>query len=391
VKRSRHVGIPFRPPTHYTQGVLIGIWQWFRLREGWALESDVPPGEGNLEWIARRKWDGFLGYVSTASARDFLVAQQIPVVNFSNSLPAAGDTLPRVINDDLLTGRMVADHFLQGGVRRFAYCGPSDPGAGSLVNLRGTGFSDRLREAGFEAGAFAVNLKWGKHRWLDPDVPDLPGLIRKGSTPVGVFCSNDFYAKLLVRYCLDHDIRVPDQVAIVGVDNSDISEHLTALPISSVELQLAKIGYTASEVLAEIIEGKAPPREPIRIPPKCIVVRQSSDLAAVQDPLLARALKLIHEQACKPLQIADIARQAGVSRRLLEMRFRDVLGRSPYAEVLRCRVERAKLLLCDTDETVAEVAYTCGFEQPKLLHGAFKKSTGLTPAAFRRNFRHPRN
>ena len=376
-------------PHEYTHGVLVGIHQWFRLRQGWALESDVPNDRFGLEWMACRKWDGFLAYMASPPIRDFLLSQRVPAVNFSNT-PPSDDGVPRVVNDDRLTGRMVADHFMEAGIRHFAFCSPPDPGPGSMVHLRGVGFSERLREAGFAAGALNVDLAWGRHRWLDPRAPELLRLIRRARVPIGVFCLNDFYAGILVRFCMDHQIGMPDQVAVVGVDNSVRAEHASPLPFSSVELQLEKIGYTASEVLAEIIEGKPAPREPIRIPPKRIVVRRSSDLVAVQDPLLARSLKIIREQAFQAVQIGDIARQAGVSRRLLELRFREVLGRSPYAEVIRCRVEKAKQLLCDTDDTVAEIAYACGFEQPKLLHAAFKKSAGVTPTAFRRNFRHTR-
>jgi LacI family transcriptional regulator len=386
---SRHIAVVNGIRTTYTLGVVNGVWQWVRVHPGWMLESNVPDSDFGLNWILSRKWDGLLAYMSSDEIFKAIKKKRIPVVNVSNTLPP-GDPYPRVVNDDFLTGQLAAEYFLKEGIRAFGCLGPASPAKDSMAELRVRGFCETIGKVGYKVDYHVPRFNTGPHSWLVTEIPGLSETVKSLQATLGMFCITDFYAQSLVRYCTDKKILVPNQVAVIGVDNSGTSEWEGQIPISSVELQLEKIGYTAMEVLAEIVGGKKAPSTPIKIPPKQIVVRASTELGAVRDELLGRALKLIGEQALKPLQISQIAMQLGVSRRLLEMRFHSILGRSPYAEVLRCRVEKAKLLLCDTDMTVSEIAYECGFEQPKLLFGTFKRTVGSTPTQFRANFRHPR-
>jgi LacI family transcriptional regulator len=144
------------------------------------------------------------------------------------------------------------------------------------------------------------------------------------------------------------------------------------------------------ELLADMIGRKKPPKEPILIPPKSVVTRASSDLLAIGDEAVVRTLRLIREKAYEPVQIEDIARQVALSRRMLEKRFKAAVGRSPYAEVLRLRLEKAKMLLADTNMSVAEVAEASGFGQAKQLHPTFTREVGMTPSTFRKSYQHPR-
>jgi LacI family transcriptional regulator len=139
-----------------------------------------------------------------------------------------------------------------------------------------------------------------------------------------------------------------------------------------------------------MIAGGKAPSEPILIPPKQVVVRTSSDLLAIQDAMIVRTLRLIREKAFQPMQIDDIVRQVPLSRRMLEKRFKAAVGRSPYSEVLRLRVERAKSLLADTDMPVSEVAEASGFGQAKQLHAIFTREVGMTPSTFRKTYRQAR-
>jgi LacI family transcriptional regulator len=210
-----------------------------------------------------------------------------------------------------------------------------------------------------------------------------------GFWPLGVFCVNDLYARHVVGCCHTHGIQMPEQVAVVGVNNSEVAGQLAEIPFSSVELQIEKIGYEAARLLAGMMDGEQPPAEPVLIQPKGVVVRQSSDLMAVNDAAVARALRLIRENALKQIDIGQIVLKVGISRRLLEMRFRAATGRSPYAEVVRLRVEKAKSLLATGDLPVSEVAEASGFGQAKQLHAIFTRETGMAPSLYRRLYRQP--
>jgi LacI family transcriptional regulator len=226
--------------------------------------------------------------------------------------------------------------------------------------------------------------------WQRTEVPGLAERISKGIWPLGVFCANDSYARFVVGSCFSNDIEMPEQVAVVGVNNSEVSDGLAEIPFSSVELQLEKIGYAAMELLSSWIENKKRPDEPALIPPKRVVVRLSSDLIAVKDEAVARALRLIREGALGPIEIRDVVRNIGVSRRILEKRFKDATGRTPYAEVLRLRVDKAKSLLAGTDLRISEVAEKCGFSNGKQLHIIFTRHTAMPPTAYRKKFQTPR-
>jgi LacI family transcriptional regulator len=187
--------------------------------------------------------------------------------------------------------------------------------------------------------------------------------------------------------CRQMGLRIPDQVALLGVDNDELECRLTSPPLSSVENPSERIGYEAARLLDRLM-GATPPTElRISIPAPAVVTRQSTDTLAVEDQDMGRAMAFIREHACGGLSVSEVADHIALSRRMLERRFRQLLGRSVLQEIRNVRIGRARELLLKTDLPMPEIARRCGFSSPQRLAVVFGKIVGEVPTAFRRRGR----
>jgi LacI family transcriptional regulator len=177
---------------------------------------------------------------------------------------------------------------------------------------------------------------------------------------------------------------VPEEVAVVGVDNDEVLCELSDPPLTSVVPDAAGIGYAAAVLLDGLMAGQTPPANPILVAPLGIITRGSSDVLALEDRQLVAGLRFLRGNAFRRIDMSEVAKAAGLSRRALERRFRLEIGRSPKAEVIRLRIERAKELLHETDWPLAEIAEKTGFTHGEYLHAVFTRKTGMTPGVFRK-------
>ena len=182
-------------------------------------------------------------------------------------------------------------------------------------------------------------------------------------------------------------LQVPDQVAVLGVDNDEINCELAGVQLSSIRLNTEEIGYTAADLLSKLIAGEPPPEKPILIPPVEVITRRSSDVLALSDPEVAAVVRFIRDSGGRDINVDDLLKHTSLSRRSLEMRFRKALNRSPFQEIRRVQLERAQLLLARTDRPVREIADACGFKESRQLSIAFHERLGLTPRQYRRRSR----
>lgn len=178
-------------------------------------------------------------------------------------------------------------------------------------------------------------------------------------------------------------IAVPEDVAVVGVDNSETFCELCDPPLSSVFPNAERIGFEAAALLGQLMNGHPPPDGALRIAPKKVIVRQSSDVLAVDDPAVASALRYIREHAHEGISVADVVARASVSRSTLERGFRYFLDHSPHEEIRRVRLKRVKQLLVDTDWSLDRIAEAAGFEHPEYMMVQFKRLTDQTPSQWR--------
>jgi LacI family transcriptional regulator len=270
-------------------------------------------------------------------------------------------------------------------VRRFEHFGYFGSERAGFSRHREKGFAAALQEAGHTVDAChaeylprpASDVSWKQvDRRIGKWLAELP-------KPVAIMASNDVPARALADMCRQLAVRVPEEVAIVGVDNDEVECRLAHPPISSVQLPSERIGYEAAKLLDRLMAGESPPVEPTFLAPLRVVTRQSTDVFAVEDPDVQRALALIRERCGENIGIDAVARHCGTGRRRLERQFRKSLGRTILDEIRRMRIQRASELLVSTNLPTPQIAEKSGFSNARRFAVVFRECTGETPSSYR--------
>jgi LacI family transcriptional regulator len=337
------------------------------------------------ELLAAAQPRGLIASVLTEGLSKLLQGLRQPLVNVASVVP--GLPFPQVRVDHRLVGQAAAEHLRNCGLQHFAFVG----NAHHLYSTeREAGFRDALTAVGHAADHFyerharsyrqrgrLLVVDERLRRWLQA----LP-------KPVGIFAGHDVWALQVVEACRLAGLRVPEDVAVVGADNDDLLCELARPSLSSVIVPAERVGYEAAALLDRLLAGDKPPREPVLIPPPGVVGRKSSDVLAIDDPVVAQAVRFLRDSAHLPLRVSDVLRAVPVSRRVLERRFRAVLERGLAAEIRRLHVEKAKQLLAKSELPMQTIAERCGFSSQYQFSRAFRREVGMTPTDFRADFRH---
>jgi LacI family transcriptional regulator len=224
-------------------------------------------------------------------------------------------------------------------------------------------------------------------KWLSNMQPHVTQWLRALPKPAGIFAPSPDYAATLLNICRNEDIAVPERIAVLSaVDDPPLCNVFTP-PLSCVDLPAERIVYEAAAMLARSMAGRQAPEHTVWIPASHVVVRQSSDLVAIEDADMARAVRFIREHACRGIGVPEVVAQMGLSRRMLELKFQQYLGRTPKEEILKIRLERAQLLLSQSDMSIESIARKSGFPSFKHFASLFRREVGVTPRAFRKTNR----
>jgi len=327
--------------------------------------------------------DGILSFIGDRDdLAEFILSSRLPTVEISmvrNDIP-----LPRVEGDSELIGRLAAEHFLERGFRHFAWA----PSLDDVVNAeRYRGFANRLARENLTCDLLPpadtrhghpATRDWAVRRKL------LTRELKRLPKPLAVFGYNDCVAADIIAACDDAGLLVPEAVAVMGVDNDPILCECVGVPLSSVCHDLEGLAYQAAALLDRLMAGRKPPKEVIRVPPTGVVTRRSTDIVAVDNLQVARALRYIQDQYANPLLgVEAVVAATSLSRRALEKAFRLEMNRTLNEEIVRVRLEKVKHLLTTTKMKVVEVAVLTGFARPSHLFRTFRKLVGISPKTFR--------
>lgn len=285
--------------------------------------------------------------------------------------------------DESQIADLAVSHLLARGFKNLTTFG-FDPGFGSWAELR----DQRFRET---AARLGVHLEPGC--WAGTEPPqrksehpaDVIRWLSQLKKPCGIFALCDAWARTLARYARAANLRVPEDVALVGVDNDLLECEMAAPPLTSVAVPWRSVGESAARLVQLGLQGKPIAGQRVLISPIDVVVRRSSDTFSIQDPLVAEAVAWIHGHIDGRLTVPTIARAMSATRQRLERHFRRELGRTIQEEVRRARVEVARRLLSTTALPLNEIANRSGFTNPALLNVAFRREIGVPPGAFRRH------
>ena len=371
----------------YDHGITRGVIRFAKHQGDWELYGHGWMF-GSVEDLSAWRGDGAIARVAERGAAAPLKALGVPVVDVAGAFPDLG--FAQVTNDDERTGHSAAEYLATKGFHTFAFCGVS-----------GVRWSD-LRFAGFIAGLTSAlqggtDGASGAHpvsvpRFLFPlaqwerllNEPRLSGFLRQLPRPAAVFAANDTVALNVLRTARSCAIAVPDELAVVGVDNEDITCELATPSLTSIGLRLEEIGYQAAAELHRLLTGGSVASHPLRLAPGRLIERESSRVFPVNDAVVRCALEIIHTPGRRGLSVGSLVDELAVSRRSLEIRFRRETGTTIHQAILQARLVHACELLRDTNDKVAVVARKAGLRSAQRLHELVRERLQMTPDEYRR-------
>jgi LacI family transcriptional regulator len=358
-------------------------------REDWLILPHERPELSELpDWIQKSRVDGFIAYIPNRKLYRRISALGVPAVDVHGRCRTP--LIPVIESDARMIASLALQFFLKSGFQHLAYCGyPS------------VFFSDQREEA-FRLQT--ANLVSTAHVYAPPSLPqvgedlyrfekgtanheaELALWLRSLPKPVGLLACNDIRGQQVINACREAEIRVPEEVAVLGVDNDEIICRLCRPTLSAIEPDVKRIGYLAGELIAAQLDGKSV-ASAYQVPPRRVVERQSADIIVADHPLVVNAARLIRDRDCAEVSVEQICEAVGTSRSTLDGLFRTHLGRSVAGEMTRIRVQRSQGLLLTSDLPLTEIARRCGFSSATYFCRFFKRITGQTPDSYRQTWR----
>ncbi len=381
MSKTKNIYVVQNEALQLSQNICRGVFRYARVnKKPWRIARHSSGWHGShfLEWTGV---DGVIAVFS--SEKDIATIQQpikFPVVNThaDHLIPP----FPQVDADNYQAGKMAAEYFLQKKFRSFSCL------ERPYSTKRCLGFRETLCKLGFEPRPFSLNGCTWIYESAQAVIREMARALRQMPSPVALYCEYDQLALQISAYLQDHGFHIPKDVAVLGTQNDDLICESILPNISSVKLPYEEVGYEAARILDLLMRNRKPPAKPILLEPVSVVERQSSDILAVPDENIQKAILYIRENASHPLKVGDIAKAAGLSLRVLQDHFRKSLGYTPQNEIRRVRIARAKELLLDTDLNLDEIAEQVTFSDQCYLIRVFRAATGLTPGNYRKQFKH---
>jgi len=372
-----HVALLIETSLASGRDILKGVAKYVREHRPWALYHEP----GSLEkllpnWLHRWQGHGIIARVQNAAIARTLASAKIPTVDVLGVLGNSG--FPLVHVDNQAIGRMAAEHLIECGFHSFGFLG-----------ISGENWSDQRRDA-FNAAIRTRGKRFdlcelprqehsraSTERKLEEWVQCLP-------KPAGVMVCSDQRGLVLLEACRNCGIAVPDEIAVVGVDDDETLCDVSNPSLSSICAAHDLVGYEAAAVLDRFLRtGKAPASSTL-IAPRGVITRQSTDVLAIDDAALASALRFIRNHGCEQIDVDEIARHARVSRSVLQRRFQSRLKRTVHEQILRTRIKKATDLLIGSDLGLADIAERAGFKHAEYLGAVLRRELNRTPAEIRR-------
>lgn len=384
---SPKIALLFETSRGYGRDVALGIARYARLHAPWTFHLTPPDQDQRMSDLESWKGDGVFARATHPELVEQLLAWDLPTIGLDlrSEQIATDHPLSRFSNlfaDPVKPGELAAAHLLDRGYTNFAFVGA--PGT-IWSDHRELSFCRSIREAGCEVHVYEPRepnlfLGWERER------PFLVNWIANLPKPIGVMACNDEQGLHVLDACREAEVKVPGEVGVIGVDNDELLCELSNPPLSSVSLNATEGGFEAAAWLAHLMQtGKNEPR-PIMIQAVRVVARKSTEYLATDDDRVMNALAMIRNQ-CRVVSPELLANHVQLSRRELDSRFRELLGRSVVAEIQRVRLNQAMQLLEETDYPIPKVAEEAGYSSSSYMIQVFRRELGTTPAKHRGSVR----
>jgi LacI family transcriptional regulator len=368
-------------------GMWNGITEYASLHNHWLLYSPVslqfePDDSGILNWLKRFKPDGLIVPNSRENVDDILKLK-IPII-VHRTLKKGVYHRPVIFGDGKAIGKMAAEYFISLGFQNFGYYiyENSIP-----MQERADSFSEKIAELDFNIHPFLKSMPENLILW-DKELNLLAEWLRSLPKPVAILAGDDILGVNIILACKISELLIPQQVAVIGVDNTKTICETQIPKLSSISLSYHKAAFKAAELLDELINTKELYSDrKVVIEPTHIAKRQSTDFMAIEDEEVARAITYIHQNSNTLLQVRDVVEQTSLSRNILQKRFKKITGSTISREIRRVCINRIAEMLLNTNMSVSDIALSIGFSSSDHISRYFRKSKGISPSAYRKKYR----
>lgn len=356
--------------------LIIGITKYAKLHGPWSFYKEPIDLKSSIPHLTNWKPDGII-------MRDTLISKELLKLKKPTIL-AIHDSrypknLPVIKTDSVAIAKMAAEHFIEKGFKNFAFCGFDEY---DWSEGRKFYFNKFINEAGYKAYNY-ISPKGKKSYWKN-EQKNLINWIKSLPKPIGIFACNDDRGQHILEVCKLINLKIPDDVAVIGVDNDPMVCELGDPPLSSIALNVEAAGYNAAKLMDYMIEKNKLTGEHILVSPTHIVQRQSTEIIAVEDPEVAKAIKYIKENAKNKILVEDVVKATCLSRRTLERRFKQILHRSIYSQIQHTRIELISKLLIETDLSISQITSLFNFTDVEHISRYFKREKGIGLREFRK-------
>ena len=382
-KKKKRVLLLIETSREYGRGIISGVTQYVKEHENWNIYFE-DRGLNEPKPVHFRYWDGI---ISRSPKPEDAVALRNSGVPFVELLSTDREThFPEVMGDSVAIGEVAIEHFLECHLKHFAYF--------SLFNTwwsvyRSQVFAESLTRRGYSCSIYNASddnntahpspmVYWNRNfgKGLPQWLVSLP-------KPTGLLVTTDSYAMYVFEACHSLGIAIPEEIAILGIDNDSLFCNALNPQLSSIDQNSKLVGYYAAEILDKKMKHRFVARDPIFTPPAYVVSRKSTDIVNIDDEDVIYALRFIRENISERIDVHDLVGELNLSRSTLERRFRQSLGTSPSEEIKRCQMNRAKELLRESDQAISKIAFQCGFTETDYFIRTFRRTSGKTPSQYR--------
>lgn len=379
---QKSVALLIETSNAYARGLLAGIVSYMHEHEPWSIFlPEQERGASPPVWLKSWKGDGLIVRIETDTIAKAVRKLKVPIIDVSAARHVPD--IPWVETDDGAIARLAAAHFLERGFEHLAFCGEPEF---NWSNWREDVFCKSVVDAGRSCEVFHSRSKQARGFSMTRERKRLTKWILSLPRPVGVFACYDIKAQQILDICREQSIRVPEELALLGVDNDEVLCDLCTPPLSSIIPAANQAGREAARLLDVLMNGGSVSQEANLLEPLGVATRQSTDVLAIDDPEIAAAVRYIRDHACKGINVGSVLQAVPMSRRILEARFHAIVGRTPHEEITRRRTEKIRQLLIDTDLTLAEIASRTGFQNVEYMSVAFRRQMDIPPGQYRREY-----
>jgi LacI family transcriptional regulator len=359
--------------------IVMGISRFLDERNDWSVfQHSGPLGAMDPAAISQWQGDGIIARIANPELLALIQAKGLPTVDVLGNVSPS--PLPLVKCNDRAIGASVAKHFIEQAHTHYAFIGLGDE-RWSLE--REAGFKEELKEYQSAVHTFHIQQHHAQEHPVRNSLDSVKAWLSERSTPIGLMVASDQLAPIIFEACHQLGLAIPERVSVVGVDNDRPFCNLCRPRLSSVEPNHELVGYRAAQTLERLINGETLDQQVIEVNRHTLYQRLSSELIAVDDPALLKALNTIREHACAGVSLDAIAKVAGLSRSVLQRRFRQKLNRTVGEVILHEKLRIARGMLSDTELPISLVAERCGFNCQEYMNHIFKKHLHTTPRKYR--------